>query len=1178
MATFGNTNFDVSIVASYSANSKVAASFVADRAGTLKFITVNNVGSTHLPAQIGFYADASGHPGALLAISAETIPSFDGDIYSVSINAPIQAGHRYWAAVLVAGNSSAFAGLFCEHAAGLTVNNGNAYGSGFSDPFGATSTTIAHNFIVNFIYTPTLTAGTYLGEITGGPASTSAFTGPFVTDQLWALQVITDEDGTFAAINYYVGNDYDFGGSDFAIFCLFGNTTDGGGNNIPGDLIATTAAVTTMALNGNSIAFNPPIDVVAGIYYIGVLSKFSLQAFTSTSNNGVVFTNTASPYASGVPSTFPAPAGGASSVPTFWATFSGASPPPPPVSSTCTSYSGTSSAVRLIPFQFSTQQAYALEFGDQYMRVIMNGGLVLEPAFDIQDISQSSPGLLTAAGNDWVAGDWIFISGVTGMTDVNDLFFYVGSSGGTVQLFDLDGTAFDTSSFPAYVSGGTAARVFVLTTPYAAEDLRLLKFTQSADVMTLTHPNYQPMDLTRTQHYAWTLTAIDFSSVLSAPTGIVQSNTVASDLTDQKPMLYQYAITAVSDLTGTESLPGFSVPGANYPLDQVHGTSNNLTWTGVTGATRYNIYKATPVYLPQRPAAYFGYIGSSKSTTFSDLNFASDFGSTPPVHADPFTMGQIIDIETLTQGSGYAIDATVTAVDPSGTAPSPGDGFVGLVSFAQGLSASPADLTSPIASIVIINPGKNYSTGTTLQITASTGAGATFNVTTTPVVDASDTTNPDWPNPNYPGVSTYFQQRKIFAASKSHPDTIWGTQTGNFKDMDVSFPVRDSDALTLALASQEVNAIEFLVTMPSGMVTLTSDGAWQVSGGAPGTALTQTSAQATPQAFNGASNSVPPLRINFDILYVPYQGSNARDLSYNFFTNIYTGTDITVLSSHLFFGRQLIEWTYAEDPNYLIWAVRNDGTLLSCTWMKEQEIVGWARHDTQGCFQSICSIPEVDDDGSFTQAVYVVVERRIPGVNFNNPTLYVERFASRKYLTAGEVDPTKPWFVDCGARYSGPPATIITGLGYLEGLEVVGLADGNVLAPMLVIGGKVTLPYAASLVTLGLPYVGQLKTLRLDTGDPTIQSKRKKINRAVLRVVETRGLVWGHDETDLTPFKMRTPEIAYGDPIPLETGDQLLNLAPLWDAEGQVVIEQQDPLPATVTGIMLWTTIGDTPG
>src|ERR1035437_4432283 len=55
--------------------------------------------------------------------------------------------------------------------------------------------------------------------------------------------------------------------------------------------------------------------------------------------------------------------------------------------STINRANGTDFAPRDIPFQFNINQGYALEFGDQYMRIKTNGGYVVEPAIAITGIS-----------------------------------------------------------------------------------------------------------------------------------------------------------------------------------------------------------------------------------------------------------------------------------------------------------------------------------------------------------------------------------------------------------------------------------------------------------------------------------------------------------------------------------------------------------------------------------------------------------------------------------------------------------------------------------------------------------------------------------------------------------------------------------------------------------------------
>lgn len=175
---------------------------------------------------------------------------------------------------------------------------------------------------------------------------------------------------------------------------------------------------------------------------------------------------------------------------------------------------------------------------------------MLESAIAIAGIAQANPGIVTTSvphgfGN----GDHVWIDGVAGMSRVNRRRFTV--AGATATTFELGDT--DTTTWDAWVSGGTTARFYSLVTPYAAADLPFLKFVQSADTMTLTHPGHAPRNLTRSSHTAWTIDTIVFAPTTSAPTGLSSSNPGGAQ---------SYVLTAVNDDTGEESLASATVGAA----------------------------------------------------------------------------------------------------------------------------------------------------------------------------------------------------------------------------------------------------------------------------------------------------------------------------------------------------------------------------------------------------------------------------------------------------------------------------------------------------------------------------------------------------------------------------------------------------------------------------------------
>lgn len=160
---------------------------------------------------------------------------------------------------------------------------------------------------------------------------------------------------------------------------------------------------------------------------------------------------------------------------------------------------------RVISFIYSTEVAYVIELGDHFLRFWVAGAL-LERAVTITGASQTNPAVITvAAGHAFVPGQLVTIAGVVGMTQLNGNTYTVGAV--TATTFQLTGV--NATGFGAYVSGGTATGPVTLVTPWAEADLALLRFTQSADVMTFTHGSYPVQELTRTSSTAFTLAAFE---------------------------------------------------------------------------------------------------------------------------------------------------------------------------------------------------------------------------------------------------------------------------------------------------------------------------------------------------------------------------------------------------------------------------------------------------------------------------------------------------------------------------------------------------------------------------------------------------------------------------------------------------------------------------------------------
>jgi hypothetical protein len=806
--------------------------------------------------------------------------------------------------------------------------------------------------------------------------------------------------------------------------------------------------------------------------------------------------------------------------------------------------SGGGSRIRLVRFQQSTDVSYVLEFGNHYIRFISNGGSIVEPLpFGISDVSQSNPGHVTVGTIGFADTQMVFIDEVAGMPQINNRYFHIFNV--TIDGFDLyDGVTVlpvNTTNWPPYGGGGRVRRVYTLDSPYGSEELPLLKFSQNAAVMNITHPDHAPYVLTLIAAFSWTLVPATFGSSALPP-----SITSVVPVPGAGTVSYKYAVTGV-DNNNQESEVG-NVFIITTALDlRVAPGSNQINWGAVTGAFAYNIYGTSPSYSGQNfDIGGLGFIGSvvAPVVQFTDSNVAPDFSQTPPTFENPF--------------------ATIR-----------------------------------------------------------------------------------------PAVSSYFQQRLIYANGGGvDAATFWASKTGAPYNFDISNPIQANDAITGTLVSLEVNEIKSLIPMPTGLIALTSNGAWQINGGAGGVAtqggpITPVTATATPQAYIGADDT-PPIVVNFDILFVQAKGSIVRDLTFNIYQNIYTGNDISILSSHLFYGHRIEEWAYAEEPFKVIWVVRNDGILLSLTLVKEQDMYGWARHDTQGNYMSVCTVTEGNVD-----ATYVAVLRT---THDGNRHVFIERLAERQFqfgaedawcvdagvstdsfhpqttllisATTGEVTMSadlvvfSPGSIGAVVKFGGGIIRIteflsgtavkgivlqeitdvipndpqgrpdlaqsgewsldgtfnkVYGLDHLEGFEVSVLADGGVVNGMTVQDGSITLPGPVTKVIVGLGYQAQLQTMPLDLGNEanSVQGKRKKVAALTVRVKDARGVKAGMTFQTVTPIKELNRVTTMGTPVRLYTSDERIVMDPLWDVPGQICLQVDDPLPATILGVIPEVVVGD---
>lgn len=553
-----------------------------------------------------------------------------------------------------------------------------------------------------------------------------------------------------------------------------------------------------------------------------------------------------------------------------------------------------------------------------------------------------------------------------------------------------------------YLLGELVAEV---VTPYIEADLVLLKYTQSADVLTLVHPSYPPANLSRTSDVGFSYDLISVGPGIDAP--VIPALASSMVAPHSGPYSFGYLITAV-DLDGKEESLG-SNPGVKHS-EGMNETTNRvigLTWTPPAQAvSRYNVYKWGPIdAVTMNPATVWGFIGTAQTNTFTDNNIAPDFSKQPPGWGDPFSGGQIQSIVVVNGGSGYnGVSGDWPTAIP----------YVPLVITGDGTGAAGYAVidhaTAKIVGAYLTNPGKNY-TNATVTANGQSGTGATFAVTFSDLA------------PLYPACTAYVQQRRVFAGSDPKPETLVLSQIGRYNNFNTTPVSLATDAIPFSIAGEQVNSIKSMVGVSYGLLLFTTSEVQLLNGGSPYASITTESVSVQSQSSVGA-NDLQPLRVNADVLYTQNKGNRVRNLAFAWQKQAFQGSDISALAAHLFDGFLTTEWTWAEEPFKVAWLVRDDGHMVSLTYAPDQEVAAWCRHDTQGLFKSVCSVPEGD-----TNAVYVIVERHVPNAS-GDPcwVQYIERFAERANCCIFDS-----WFLDSGVALDRPlgqtPLYISPGVG-----------------------------------------------------------------------------------------------------------------------------------------------------
>lgn len=430
-----------------------------------------------------------------------------------------------------------------------------------------------------------------------------------------------------------------------------------------------------------------------------------------------------------------------------------------------------------------------------------------------------------------------------------------------------------------------------------------------------------------------------------------------------------------------------------------------------------------------------------------------------------------------------------------------------------------------------------------------------------------------WAANNWPERVTFHQQRLAFASTVLNKQTVWCSKAGSFLDFGISGTLLDSDAVTFTLASGEHNRIQWLQSSKALNVgTLGNE--WTVLGGVSGALSPKAGGVISTRQTSVGSEPYKPLMIGMTTLFVERHGRTISEFTYDYAYDSYKTSDITVLAPHLTESYSITTWAYQQTPDSIVWCTRSDGVLLGLTYQREHKVVGWHRHYTDGAFQAVCCIP----GQSREDEVWVIVRRVIGSVY----KYYLEKMAPRP------VRGTYPFglcFLDSFVTYPSGSADsyyanpmtqtstatdTVSGLGHLEGEEVIVLANGLVLPPVTVSGGSITLEDEYTNMVIGIPYetkiTPHLPDISISTG--TTLGRTQRITKLDIDLYKTLGGIIARTDEDNGTFE---EDLVYRDAgdtvnsqVPLFTGWKQFDFFEGFNTKPTYSLIQRQPLPLTV--------------
>jgi hypothetical protein len=271
---------------------------------------------------------------------------------------------------------------------------------------------------------------------------------------------------------------------------------------------------------------------------------------------------------------------------------------------------------------------------------------------------------------------------------------------------------------------------------------------------------------------------------------------------------------------------------------------------------------------------------------------------------------------------------------------------------------------------------------------------------------------------NCPSCGTFFEQRLFLSGSDEEPFTVNGSVSGDYENFTQNADLDDA-AVQFTLVSDKVERVQWMEGR-SSLFMGTYGGIWKLGATDSREPITATNI-ITEKILNNPSKDMEPEIANEAIVFVGKSGYTVRKISYDYYTDSWVPNEMTRLARHITEGDYkevsgIVDMDFQNEPNPTLWAVRADGQIICMLYDTQNDIFAWFRMVTDGFFESVAIITNEDEEDQ----VWVVVQRTIDG----DQKRYVEFFKPINFFHQIE----DAFFVHSGLTWDGGTELDIDGI------------------------------------------------------------------------------------------------------------------------------------------------------